>query len=111
MVLVGHWRPKQRHKTVAEKLIDRALVAVHFAERQLKKGMEQSVHGLRPQTLRQGRGVRQIAEEHRDLFALAGERCSGGENFFGQITRRVRQWRSLLCRQGNSGWSSVPSPH
>src|SRR5262245_58803797 len=31
MVLVGYWRPKQCHKTVAEKLIDRALIAVHFA--------------------------------------------------------------------------------
>ena len=71
---MGHGCSKQRYKTIAEELIHRALVAVHFAERQLKKVLQQGVHGLRPQTLRQGSGVRQIVEEHCDLFALADER-------------------------------------
>ena len=71
VVLVGDGRAEQGHEAVAQELVDRPLVAVDLAQGQLEEPVQQEVHGLRSQPLRQGGRAHQVAEEHGDLLALA----------------------------------------
>src|SRR5262249_20140236 len=54
VVLIGNGGAKQGHKTVTEKLIDGALIAVHLVQGELKEAVEERVHGLGPQARSQG---------------------------------------------------------
>src|SRR2546428_743737 len=98
---MGNRCPEQRHEAITEELIDGALVAMHFVERYFKKAIEEGVHCLRSDTLRNGSGVHQVTEQYRHLFAFAFEGTPGGQNFLGKVFRGIGQWFSFVVQ----GWS------
>ncbi len=89
VVLVGQRRAEQRHEAVAEELVDRALVAVDLAHRQLEEAVEQRVHALGPDPLGERRGVGDVAEQHGDLLALALQGRARGQDALGQVLGRI----------------------
>ena len=96
VILMGNGCTKQSHEAIAQELVDGALVAVHPVQRQLKKAIEQGVHGLWPNALGQGSGVGQITEEHRHLLALPCQGAVGGENLIGEVLGGVGERRPFL---------------
>src|SRR5438874_2220137 len=92
MVLMGNRRPEERHEAITQELIDSALIAMDSAQRQLKKMVQDGMHGLWPELLRQARVIRQVTEEHGDLLALPLQRRVGGEDFLHQVLRSVGAW-------------------
>src|SRR5262249_12576011 len=58
MILMGDRGTEERHKPITEELVDGAFVPMHLVECYLKKAIEERVHGLRSDTLRNGSGVR-----------------------------------------------------
>src|SRR3989440_7327101 len=60
MVLMGDGGPEERHDAVTEKLVDRALVAVHLGQHEVEGSAHQAVDFLRVDTL----GQRSRSEEH-----------------------------------------------
>src|SRR5215475_5245849 len=85
MVLIRQGRPKQRHKTIAEELVDGAFITVHNVECQGEEAVQQSVHVFWTKALGQGSGIRQVAEQHRDLLTFALQGTAGGEDFLGEV--------------------------
>ena len=73
MVLVRQWRAEQRHETVTEKLVDRALQQMHLGQGKFEELVEQLVHLVGPQVPRQLDRIGDVAEQHRHLLALAFE--------------------------------------
>ena len=98
VILVRNGRAEQRHEAVAQKLIDGALVVVDLGQRQLEEPLEHGVHRLRTYALRQGGRVGDVAEQHRDLLALALHRALGGEDLFGEVARCIALRRGELRR-------------
>jgi hypothetical protein len=99
MVLMGYRCTKQGHETIAQELIDGALIAVHLVERQFEETVQQGVHRLRPNVLCQSSRISQIAEQHRNLFAFAFESTAGGENLLSKMLRGIGKWcRLVLCK-------------
>src|SRR4030095_7456665 len=91
MVLMGNGSPEQGHEAIAKELIDRALIPMNRDQSEFEEVVQQGMHGLGAQTLSQWCGVRNITEEHGDLFAFPFERVPGGEDFLGKVWRSVRQ--------------------
>jgi hypothetical protein len=89
LVFMGERRPEQGHKAVTQELIDRPLVAVDLDQGQLEKPVQEGVHGFGTHALSQDREVRQVAEKDGDLFALALEGASGGQDLLGEVLRGV----------------------
>jgi hypothetical protein len=89
MILIRNWRTKQRHEPIAQELIDRALIPVHFGQGQFKKSVQQGVHVFRPYARCQGGGIGEVAEQHRDLFPFAFEGTTGRQNLLRQVRWRV----------------------
>ncbi len=89
VVLVGDGRAEKSHEAVAEELIDRPLVAVDFAERQLEEPVEQEVHRLGAQAVGERRRAHQIAEEDGDLLALPFKGCFRLQDLPCQMGRSV----------------------
>src|SRR3989454_9669589 len=58
MVLMGDGGPEERHDAVTEKLVDRALVAVHLGQHEVEGSAHQAVDVLRVDTLGQRREPR-----------------------------------------------------
>src|SRR5215471_14204452 len=104
MVLMRQGRPKQRHKTIAKKLVDGAFIAVYSVECQGEKAVEQSMHCLGSQPFSQRSGVRQVAEQHRDLLALALQGTAGGEDFLSEVQWGVGKRLTFLRAGGRRGW-------
>jgi hypothetical protein len=98
MVFVRDRRSEQRHEAVAEELVDSALVAMHLGERQLEEPVEQAMHGLRADASRNRRGVRDVAEHHRDQLALALKGEAIGQHAFREMRRRVGRWTVISTR-------------
>jgi hypothetical protein len=95
--------PKQRHKTVAEELVDGAFIAVHSVECQGEEAVQQGVHVFWTKTLGQDSGVRQVAEQHRHLFAFALQGTAGGEDFLGEVRWSVGERLAFLRAGGRRG--------
>jgi len=68
MVLVGDWG--EGHEAITAELVDRALVPVQLAERELEEPVEQSVHSLSADPLSECRRIGDVTKQHRDLLAL-----------------------------------------
>ena len=98
VILVGQRRPEERHEAVAEELVDGALVAVDLGEGGLEELVDEDVHALRPQPLRQRGRADQVAEEHGDGLALALQRAARREDPLGEVARRVGGRRPDLGR-------------
>src|SRR5215470_11712607 len=101
MILMGDGSTEERHKPITEELIDRPLVAMDLVECYLKKAIEERVHCLRSDTLRNGSGVCQVTEQHRHLFPFAFQSTPGGQNLLGKVSRSIGQRLSFMC----GGWS------
>ena len=95
VILECQRRTKQGHKAIAQELINSPAVAVHRLQREFEEALQQGVHALGTQTLGQAGGVRQIAEQHCDLFELALEGTAGGEDLLGQMAGRIGQGRGV----------------
>src|SRR5262245_1721228 len=104
MVLMRQGRPKQRHKTVAEELVDGAFIVMHSVECQGEEAIQQGVHVFWTKTLGQGSGVCQVAEQHRHLFALALQGTAGGEDFLSQVRWSIGERLAFLRASWHRGW-------
>ena len=104
-IFVGERRAEQGHHPVARVLVDRALEAVHLGRDALEAAVDDVVHDLGVELLGEGGETRHVREQHRDLLALAFQGTARGENFLGQVFRRIGE-RCLLrgpcwrCRLG-----------
>ena len=72
-VLVRDRRAEERHEAVAGELVDDALEAVDLVEREVEVLVEQLAVLLRIEPLGDRGRADEIAEQHRDLLALAVE--------------------------------------
>src|SRR6516225_3124162 len=97
VVLVGQWRPEERHDPIPCHLVDRALVAMDRLHHVLEDWV-QELSGLLGIAVRQQlhRSLR-VGEEDRDLLPLALERG----------LRRQDALRQMLGGIGNGGRNSV----
>ena len=107
VILVGKRRPEQCHETITQELVDRTLVPVDLIQCELEELVQQCVHCLRAEPLRQGRRVRNVAEEHRKLLALAFQGGFRGQDLFGEVLGGVGLRRSETGRLWTGRWSSA----
>jgi hypothetical protein len=111
VVLVRQRGPEQRHDAVPQDLVDRALVAVHGSHQAFQDGIEELPGLLRITIGQEFHGAFEVGKEHRDLLALAFQGTAGGEDFLGEIGRRVGA-RGTLGRGSRRGRArGVPGPH
>ena len=108
MVLECNRCTEQRHETVPQELVDRSFVAMHLFQREIEQGVQHVMHALGTETLGQGRGIGDVAEEHRHLLALALERATVLEDAVRQMRRRIStgiRWPALenACRRRRCG--------
>src|SRR5215510_3007083 len=102
MILMGERCPEQRHKAITQELINGPFVPMHLVERYLKKAIEERVHCLRSDTLRNGSRVRQVTEQYGDLLAFPLQSTARGQNLLSKMFWGVGQWFSF----GRSRWRS-----
>ena len=95
MVIQCNRCTEQRHETVPQKLVDRAFVAMHRFQCEIEQGVQDVIHALGTQTLCQGRGISDVAEEHRHLLALALERATVLEDAVRQM--RADRFEDLIA--------------
>jgi hypothetical protein len=84
VILVGEGCAEQHHDPVAHHPVDRALVAMHGFHHQVESGVENLAHLFWVTVSEQLHGAPGVAEEHRDLLALALQRGPGGDDLLGQ---------------------------
>ena len=71
VILMRHWRAKQRHDAVAHDLVHRTLIAVHGRHQTLQYRVEELTRFLGIAVAQQFHGALQVREQHGDLLALA----------------------------------------
>src|SRR5262249_51362462 len=91
MIFMGDGSTEERHKSIAQKLIDSAFVPMHLVKCYLEKAIEERVHCFRSDALSNRGRVRQVTEEYGDLFPFAFEGTPGGQNFLGKVSRSIGQ--------------------
>jgi hypothetical protein len=89
----------------SQHLVDGALEAVHGVHHEMNGGVQKLLRRLGVEPLDEPGGVLDVGKEDGDLLALAFKAGTRGENFLGQVCRRVVEWRPLLwrCRDRGSG--------
>ena len=92
VVFMRNRRPKQGHNAIAHDLIHGAFVAVHGRHQALQYWVEELARLLRIAVSQQLHGAFEVGKEHRDLLAFAFEGSFGGEDFLGQVRRRIGVW-------------------
>ncbi len=85
MVFMCNRRAEKRHETIAQELIDGALIMVDFGGCHFEEPVEQVVHGFRTDSMCKPGGICDIAKKHRDLFNLALESKPGFESLLPQV--------------------------
>jgi hypothetical protein len=79
---------------------------VQFAEREFEEPVEERVHRLGPDPLRQGRRVGDVAKKDGCLLPLAFERAPGNRDLLRQVGLCVALgWREGSGRYIPSGWT------
>ncbi len=113
MVFMRKRRPKQGHDAIAHDLVHRAFVAVHGLHHALQHGIEELPGLLRVAVGQEFHRAFEVGKQHRDLLALAFQGAAGGEDFLGEIRRRVGERDVLGWRCGGacSGGSARPDQH
>ena len=100
-VLVGHRGAEQRHHPVARELVHDAVHPVDLGEGEGKILLEQLVVLLRIDSLGDGRGSDEVAEEHGDELSLARDRALAGPDLRDEALRDVaREAREAVIRGG-----------
>jgi hypothetical protein len=97
---VRDWRTEEGHEVIAEELVDRALVAMHFGQRDLEKRVEYFVHALGAESLGECRRVCEVAEQRGDRLAFAFYRTASLENHFCGMRRGIDARCSLVSHRG-----------
>ena len=114
VVFVGNGGAEQRHDAIAHDLVDGTLVAMHRGHHAFEHRVEELAGLLGVTVGQQGHGAFEVGKQHGDVLALAFQGAAGGEDFLGQIGRRVGQRGTLLGGGGGGGgWgggASVPDP-
>src|SRR5262245_22152113 len=98
---MGNRCSKERHKPIAQKLVDSPLIAMHLAEGEFKEPVQQGMHVLWTKTFGNRGRVCQVTEQYGDLFPFAFEGTPGGQNFIGKVFGGIGQGFACLVR----GWS------
>ena len=93
VIFVRHWRPEEGHDAIAQHLVHRPLKAVHGVHHALQRRIEECLGGFRVEIADQLRGAFEVGKQHGDLFALACQGTSGGEDLLDQIGWGIRQRR------------------
>ena len=102
-VFVRNGGAEQRHHAIASVLVDGALEAVHLRREEGEAVVHDLVHHFGIEVSGQGHEARRIGEEYRDLLAFPFQRAAGGENFFREIGRGVRERRLGRGPHGSGG--------
>ena len=95
VVLVRDRRAEQRHHAVAQELVDRSLVAVHFGQDDFEGPIHDAVDVLGVEALGHGREARHVGEHHGDALAFSLQGALGGEDLLSEVLRRIRRGRSF----------------
>ncbi len=105
VVLVRQRRPEERHDTVAQELVDRALVLVDAVEDDLEGAIHDRVNVLGVQPLGHRGEARHVGEQHGDLLALPLDGAARREDLLGQMRGRVgvRRGKARCRRLGGGG--------
>ena len=112
VIFVRHWRPEEGHDAIAQHLVHRPLKAVHGVHHALQRRIEECLGGFRVEIADQLRGAFEVGKQHGDLFALACQGTSGGEDLLDQIGWGVRQ-RRRRCggrRRGSGRGGGTAAP-
>ncbi len=83
VVLVRDRRAEQGHEAVAQELVDGPLVAVDRPQGELEEPVDQEMHDLRSEPLRQPSGPDHVAEDDGDLLALPFQGDPGLQDLLG----------------------------
>jgi hypothetical protein len=86
---VGNGGAEEGHDAVAQELVDRAFVAVHLTQYQLEGPGHELMHLFGVESFGNGGEPGNVSEQDRHLLAFAGKSRPGGENFLGEVRRRV----------------------
>ena len=89
VVLVRDRRAEQRHETVAQELIDGALVAMDLSQRAVEEAAQQRVHFVGAELLGERRRTDDVAEQHGHRLALALQGAARREDLFGEMPGRI----------------------
>src|SRR2546430_2621370 len=100
MVLMGDGGPEERHDAVTEKLVDRALVAVHLGQHEVEGSAHQAVDFLRVDTLGQRSEARDGPKKHRDLLTPALQCGPRGEDLLDEVLWGVGLGGGEACLPG-----------
>ena len=89
MVLVGEWRPEQRHDAVAHDLVHRPFVAVHRLHHVLQDGVQELAGFLRVAVGEQLHRALEVGEEYCHLLALVLQGRLRRQDLLGEVLGRV----------------------
>ena len=98
VIFVRHGRPEQGHDAIAQHLVHRPFKAVHGVHHALQRRIEECLGRFRIKVTNQFGRPFEVGKQHGDLFALAFQGTSGGEDLLDQIGWGVRQ------RRRRCGW-------
>ena len=104
MVFVGYGCPKQRHKAIAQKLVDGTFIAMDLVQCQFKESVQEGVHVFGTDAFSDGSGIGEITKEHRHLFAFAFEGAPGGQNSFGKVLGGIGKRFSFWLGHCKNRW-------
>ena len=107
VVLVGDGGPEERHETVAEELVNGALVAVNLGQHHLEGAVHELVDVLGVETLGERGEAGDVDEEDGDLLALALEGALRGEDLLGEVARGIRLGRRRSPRGSTDGLAAL----
>src|SRR6266542_2806185 len=104
MILMRQRRTKEGHNSVAQNMIHRAFVPMHFFHHVLDHSLKKFARFFGITVGEQLHRAFHIGKQHRDLLALAFERALGDENLFSEMLRSVdlRRYKARLrnCSTG-----------
>jgi hypothetical protein len=93
---MGDGSTKQRHKPIAQKLINGPFVPMDLTEGEFEEPIQQGMHVLWTKTFGNGSRVRQVTEQYCHLFSFAFEGTPGDQNFLGKVFGCVGQWFAFV---------------
>jgi hypothetical protein len=107
MILKGEGRAEKSHHPVSPEFIDRATACVNLIQKNLKAAVHDLVDIFRIELFGQFAGFRNVGKHHGHDLAFTFHRTSGGEDFFGQVFRGVRQGMLEIGFRGLLGPSRI----
>ena len=96
VVFMRNGGAKQGHNAVAQHLVHGTFIAVYRVHHNVNGGIEELLGGFRVEVFDEFGGVFDVGKQDGDLFTFAFQRRTGGEDFLGQVGRRLGERRPVL---------------